>query len=442
MNRLKIIKQLSVVLFLLLGYQTLQAQQAWTLEQCIDSALVNNKKLKIDQNNIRLSEAKQKEVKSNLLPKIKGSVDYKYFFDKPTQLMPKNALNPMAPEGQFKALQFGVPHNINANLQLGMPLYNATLLSNIKMTKIASELKELQYQRTQEDVYVTVSDLYYNAQVISNQIAFMGDNIVNMDKLFKTLKLLKEQQLAMGTDVNKINLQLQQLKSKKQVLQSKYQQVLDGLKINMGVKNVDFDVVSNINYTKPLDYTNNVLTDIKIVETKQKLIDREIKTLKRGLLPSVMLYGSYGTQGYGYDETPNDFLDFYDVSFAGLKIEIPVFDISRKHKITQKKIARENVALQLDLLGVQNDIQISGAKRQVSITQQTIANTKAQIALAQSVYDNTLLQHKQDVASLNDVLMADNNLRQSQQNYLQAVISYLKADLELKKLTGNVLIKN
>jgi OMF family outer membrane factor len=432
--------KLKIILLLLFIIAINRANgQTWSLEQCIDTALVNNKKLKIDQNNIRLGEAKQKEVKSNLLPKIKGSVDYKYFFDQPTQLMPAHALNPMAPEWQFNSLQFGVPHNINANVQLGMPLYNATLLSNIKMTEIASELKELQYQRTQEEVYVTVSDLYYNAQVIRNQIVFMDANIVNTEKLLNNLKLLKEQQIATGTDVNKIDLQLQQLQSQKQVLLSKYQQVLDGLKINIGVENLKFDVISEINYSKALNYNKNTLTDIKMVETKQKLIDREIKTLKRGLLPSVMLYGSYGTTGYGYDETPNDFLDFYDVSFAGLKIEIPVFDISRKHQITQKKIERENVELQLGLLGEQNTIQIDGAKRQVSITQQTIMNTKGQISLAQSIYDNTLLQHKQEMASITDVLLADNNLRQAQQSYLAAVINYLKADLELKKLTGNLI---
>jgi hypothetical protein len=29
-----------------------------------------------------------------------------------------STFNPTAPEGQFKEAQFGVPHNINANLQL------------------------------------------------------------------------------------------------------------------------------------------------------------------------------------------------------------------------------------------------------------------------------------------------------------------------------------
>jgi outer membrane protein TolC len=35
-------------------------------------------------------------------------------------------------------------------------------------------------------------------------------------------------------------------------------------------------------------------------------------------------------------------------------------------------------------------------------------------------------------------LLADNALREAQQTYLTTVIDYLKADLELKKLTGNI----
>jgi OMF family outer membrane factor len=345
----------------------------------------------------------------------------------------------MAPEWQFNAAQFGVPHNINANVQLGMPLYNAQIYGGIKATKIASELKTLQFKKTKEGVYVTISNLYYNAQIIKNQIAFMDTNIKNSNKLLDNLKLLKEQQLATGTDVNKVDLQVKQLQTQKNLLVSKYQQIINALKINMGFDAGTMEVVSKIDYQKLPVYSKQKITDIQMAETKKKLNESEIKTLKRGRLPSVTLYGSYGQTGYGYDEKPNDFLDFYSVSFVGLKVAVPVFDISRRHKINQKKIESENTDLQLSLLGEQNDMEIESAKNQLAITQLTINNTLEQIDLAQSVYDNTVLQHKQDTASITDVLLADNNLRQAQQNYIAAVIDYLKADLELKKLTGNII---
>jgi OMF family outer membrane factor len=42
------------------------------------------------------------------------------------------------------------------------------------------------------------------------------------------------------------------------------------------------------------------------------------------------------------------------------------------------------------------------------------------------------------MASLTDILLADTALREAQQANISAIIEYLKADLELKKLTGNI----
>jgi OMF family outer membrane factor len=82
-------------------------------------------------------------------------------------------------------------------------------------------------------------------------------------------------------------------------------------------------------------------------------------------------------------------------------------------------------------------MQIDNAKRTKFTVQQTVENTLAQIKLSQTVYEQTILQQKQGTANLTDVLLADNALRETQQNYLSAIIEYLKAELELKKLTGN-----
>lgn len=83
-------------------------------------------------------------------------------------------------------------------------------------------------------------------------------------------------------------------------------------------------------------------------------------------------------------------------------------------------------------------MEIENAKRQRLIAMQTIANTENQILLAQSIYDQTLLQQKQGKATLSDILSADYALRDAQQLYLTALIDYLKADLELKKQNGNI----
>jgi len=439
MNRKKII--LSGLILLFLGFQQLQAQEVMSLQQMIEKARENNKSLKMSENEIKIASEKNKEVKSNLLPKVQATGDYKYFFDLPTQLMPAKAFNPMAPEWQFKAAQFGVPHNINANVQVMMPLFNPQLYTNIKTTKIAQELSRLKYKKNKEQIFYDISNMYYNAQIIKSQLKFLDGNIANTQKLLDNLKLLKEQGLAKGSDVNKIDLQWQQLQTQKEVAQSNYSQVLDALKFYMGMPlNKQIDVESEINVSdNSYTYDKEASLEFKMAKTKTRLIENEIKSLRRSRLPSLSLMGSYGQTGYGYDEEPHDFLDFYDVSFVGAKLNIPIFNgttISRK--VNQKKYELENSRLQQELVADKKEMEINNAKLKLAISKRNIENTKAQIALAQTIYNQTLLEQKHGVAGLTDVIMADNELRKAQQSYLQAEIDYMKADLELKKITGHI----
>ncbi|MCZ2223510.1 MAG: TolC family protein, partial [Chitinophagales bacterium] len=231
----------TLILFLLLQITNIKAQ-TYSLQQCIDTALANNKKLQISRNNQQISEQKRKEVQANLFPRIDANGEYKYYVDLPYQLMPLSTFNPLAPEGQFKEAQFGVPHNINANLQVSMPLYNPQLYTNISATKMAIEMSSLQHKKTEEEVFFEVSNLYYNAQILQNQLAFIDSNINNNNVLLKNMQLLHSQLLAKQTDVAKIELQLQQLLTQHELLLSKQEQVINALKIMMGI-----DLVSNIN---------------------------------------------------------------------------------------------------------------------------------------------------------------------------------------------------
>ena len=227
-HKLKFILLLTSIVII----QSAQAQ-VWTIQQCIDTAQVNNKSLQISRNNIQIGGQKQKEANANLIPKINANADYRYFTDQPYQLMPLSVFG--GQDEKFKEAQFGVPHNINANLQLSMPLYNPQVYGAIQTTKIASELTRLHYQKTEEQIYFEISNLYYNAQILYNQLTFIDSNSVNSQKLLENMQLLKEQLMAKGTDVSKVQLQVEQLANQKAIIRSKYEQVLNALKFAMGI---------------------------------------------------------------------------------------------------------------------------------------------------------------------------------------------------------------
>jgi len=335
-NKQMKINKIKTVIILLLIFVVItpetQAQEIWSLDKCVKTASVSNKKLKLEQNNIKIGKERKSQVKSNLLPKIKIETDYKYFIELPYQLMPMSVFG--GPEGKFKEAQFGVPHNINANLQFALPLYNPQIKSNVNTAKIGIEIAELKYQKTEEQLYFDISNLYYNAQILLSQMDFVENNIENIGKLKSNIQLLKDNQLAMGTDVDKVALQMLQLNTKKELIQSKYEQVLNAMKVMMGIStDINFSVEKNIAYNDISNFIVKPSLDVKLVETKDKLLQNQLKTLKKSQLPSVMLYGSYGAIGYGYDKSPNEFLNFYSMGFAGIKASYNLFD----GNITKKK---------------------------------------------------------------------------------------------------------
>lgn len=432
------VHKLFLLLFWLTAVLPSPQAQVWTLGQCIDTALVYNQTLQMGQNAIALSEMKQREAKAGLIPKITANADYKYFTDLPYQLMPLSVFG--GPEGQFREAQFGVPHNINANIQLAAPLYQPQLYGAIEATQIAGELSELQYEKSREQVISDISNLYYNAQIMHHQLAFIDSNLVNATRLLENMELLREQLLAKATDVSKVRLQVAQLTTQRESVNSKYEQLLNTLKFAMGLpleRAVQVDPA--IAFTDDAEYPAAPSLDVRMAGVRQRLLSSELQTLKNARLPSVLLFGSYGTAGFGYDQQPNDFLNFYPIGFAGVQVSYPLFNGT----VTQKKIEQKNLelqtnALQLNLLTDQNALQVRNATLQRAIARNAVATTEEQARLAQTIYNQTLLQQKQGAATLTDVLLADNALREAQQSYLNAVIDYLKADLELKRFSGNI----
>ncbi len=442
MKLVNIHKQFILLLFLLIGVTSSKAQ-IWTMQQCIDTAQVHNKNLQLSRNNIEIGKQKEKEAKANLIPKITANADYKYFTNLPYQLMPLSTFNPSAPEGQFKEAQFGVPHNINANIVISMPLYNAQVYGSIQSTRLAKELSELQYKKSEEQIYFEISNLYYNAQILHHQLLFIDSNLMNAKRLLETVQLLNEQLLMRGTDVSKVKLQVSQLSSQKENISYKYDQILNALKYTMGIPiNRDIAIESKIRYEKSNDYNTIPIVDINIIKKQNLILSKELSVLKKTkILPLVNIIGMYGTTGFGYDEQPNDFLKFYPIGYGGIQLSYPLFNGTlTQRKINQKKFEVRNTEIQIGLITEQNTMQVENAILQRKVAKKSIETTLEQIELAKNIYHQTLLLQKQGTVNLTDVILANNSLNEAQQIYLAAIVDYLKADLELKKLTGNISI--
>ncbi len=431
-------KQISLLLLTLLFAAKVQAQE-WTLQQSLDTAMQKNRAFQIAQNQIMASELKNHESKSQLLPKVLALADYKYSSQVPYQLLPQEAFG--GPEGVYKAIQFGVPHTIIGNLSLRMPIYDPQVMAGIQISESYQELSELQGVRTQEQVFLEVSILYYNVQILKNRFAFLQANQVNGEKLEKNVRLLFEQKLASRTDLDKVILQNQQLESQLFQLQSQYLTMLQQLKLAIGLPlDREMDVQTQVQIEESETPIPGLTSDFRIQEIREKMLGQELKAIKNSRIPSVHLMANYGTTGFGYRGAPESFLDFYPQSFIGAQVSFPIFNgMVTSKKIRQKELELENATLQKSLIADQTQVQYQAALRQQATAYKQIQTSESQIQLAESIYDKSVLLQQEGLATLTDILLADQSLRSAQQAYLDAMVEYLKATLELKKSSATLI---
>jgi OMF family outer membrane factor len=433
-----------MVLGILLVFSSFQNSyaQSWTLQQCIDSAEVHNKRIRINSLEMESSLEQERVVEGFRNPKLSLNADYKYFTNLPYQLMPLSVFG--GPEGQFKEAQFGVPHHINADLTLAIPIYNPELYGNIKTTKAATELKRIQNLKSKEEVFFEVSTVYYNAQIIAQSLDFIDSNIINASQLLKNVELLQTQELLVGTDVNRAHLKLLQLEKERESTAVKYENVMNVLKFLMGrplAENIE--IGKAINFKKIENYETETAFTVQLAEARSELLNTQINTLQKSrYLPSLNAFATYGTTGFGYNESPNRFLNFYPIGLAGIQLSMPIFNgMVTKRKVISKQLEIDASALQIELMQDQTEVNIENALKEKDNAYRSMKLVEDQLKLAELIYDQTILQHQEGIVSLTDVIMSENEVNKAQMEYLATIIEYLKADLKLKKESGNLLIK-
>jgi outer membrane protein TolC len=413
-------------------------EQTWSLNQCIDSAMVYNKTIQMARNNIQSGEAQKKEIQSNLLPKLNANADYKYYTNLPYQLMPLSVFG--GPEGQFKEAQFGVPHNINASIQFALPLYNPNIYSAIETSKIVLEIKHLEQEKTEEQIFFEVSNLYYNAQILFHQKQFVDSNLQNLQLLLQKTKILNQQGLALGTDVTRIELQCSQLQSQSTILKSKLNQIQQALKLTIGVHpETSFQIETTLTSPIQTNYTHETPIELKLLKTQEQLLQQQIKSTKKSIIPTLSIYGNYGTMGYGYNQNNNSFLNFYPIGFAGLKMNYQIFNgNANKHKINQHQFQLQNIQIQGDLIQEKRKIEIKSAFEQEQVNKQLLETAIKTIDMAKQIFTATLLGHEEGVRNYAEIIQANNTLREAQQNYISILVDTYKNQLLIKQLTGNI----
>lgn len=421
--------------------------QEMTLQECIKTGIANN--LSVANARIGIDKGKTGvwQNRSRLLPTVNGLIQMTDYLKSPVNVTTGTLLGNDFPDSPTWQTIKSMPYNANAGIQLSVPLYDQTILAATDVAKTMKEIYSLSYDKAVEDLTVQICKVYYLAQASLEQQQLTSENIVRMEALCGITEALLQQGVVMEVDLNRVRINLENLKSLHSQSQTLHKQQLNLLRFLMNMaQDTPLSVTHMDEQIEPLPTTgiSAGLPELHLTEQQKKLAEQRIKTVKAGYLPSLSLTGYVG--GLAYQEKFHRFFhtntatdNWFGNSYISVSARIPLFDANaKKTQIRQYRYDAMQAANNMEQMKKQLDEKYVNASLQLSHNLNLFHTQSKSRRQAEDVYRVTEEQYKEGVASMTALLQDEMQLRTAQTACVQALCQCRLAQLELLQLSGNL----
>jgi outer membrane protein len=454
----------SCILFLALVVSNIAiAQEAWTLQQCIDQALKNNIQIKQSSLNNDLNKVSVTQNTASMFPSINGSATQDYFFGRSIDPYTNVYTNQQIRSNSF-------------SLSGSIPLFGAfQLQNNLKESKLNYLSSQNDLKKIQNDISLNVMNLFlqvlYNEEILKITDAQMKASEVERNRMKRMFEL------GSSSKGNYLEFESQYANDELKYIQAQaeYDQSILSL-----TQLLELDSVKSFTVVKPeilvpmFDTVQMQVDDIyklalqtqpEVKSSEYKLLSSEkaVSAAKGALYPRLLLGGGISTNfstsskdvTYAdggiqktvsgitsggdtvYSYIPSVRASYYDTPFknqldnnlgktVGFTLQVPVFNgWSSRSNVARSKINLEQSKLNNELTRKSIYKSVQQAVTDVkSSYKKFVAGQRSVDALEETFNYN---QKRMDMGMINtyDYLLSKNNLLNSQASLLQSKYDYI-----------------
>jgi len=435
---------LSFAIAAVTGKAIAQTSQTLTLKTALNYALEHYTDARKAQLDLENAQYQIDEVRSRALPQVSasGQLNYNPLLQK--SVLP-GAMNPVNP-GQDMLIAFGQKWNANAGVSVSQNIFDQSVFTGLKAAKTTKEFYQLNTQLTEEQVLEQVATSYYQVFVQRQQIANVDSNISTTEKAYTIIKGLYESGLGKQIDVDRVDVQLANLKSQRQQLLNAVALYENQLKFYIGMpvtteiemEDIDKLIVEQYQLDLPDSLNTDYRTEMQLLNKQEELLGLQKESIVAEYYPTLSLAANYSYQGLS-NQFPIGTGNWFNVGTVGLNLKIPIFN----GNATRARINKANVELKKlreDRAKTRNslDLAYENAKTQIKNNIIILSNQKINVELAQKVLNNTRSNYQLGLAPLTDLLDAQNALSEAQNNHIAALLNYRLAEIQLIKSKGQL----
>ena len=442
-----------------------QQVNSFSVKQAVDYALKNSVQVRNSLLDLQIQKETNRQITSAALPQLSGSLAANYFPNVAVQSFPNFIAaatygvlqnegvkdgngNPIISPSDFGIVQaqFGTKYTASGGVDLSQLLFDGQVFIGLKARSASLQYASAQTAVTEEMIKVNVEKIYYQLVVGKQQITSIDANIGRFEKLLNDTKEIYKQGFAEKLDVDKVNVQLNNLQTEKIRTQSQLDAGNASLKFLMNMPQKESLVLTDSLTEEELkanvldnnyDYKNR--KEYQLLDITKKLGEYNIRRYRLSYLPTIALYGNY------YKNAQRNKFDFfgkgpwYTSSLIGVKISVPIFDgFSKAANLSKAKLQQEQLNNNIEQLKANIDNDVVQANLNITTALLTMDSQKKNMELAEKVYNSTKLKYEQGLGSNLEIYTAQTELKVAQNNYYGALYDAIIARIDFLKATGRL----
>jgi outer membrane protein TolC len=419
---------------------------AFSLSDAVSYAQKNNLQVKNSLLDIDIQMQTNREIASAALPTIGSNLSGTNFLTIPTSLLPGQIFGGAA--GTFIPVQFGTKFNSTYGVNFSQILFDGQVFIALQARATSLDWKRKNAALTEENIKANIYKIYYQLSASKTQLNILDANIERLQKLANDAAVMYKNGFAEKLDVDKVNVQLNNLQTEKLKANNSVTIGFMGLKMLMGMPVKDSlvltDIINESNLSTDVLYEDNfeygLRKDFQYLSTIQKLSQFNIKRYQLSFLPTITMNGAYTKNA---QRTKFDFFDsdgnWFKTSLIGLNINLPIFTgMSRMAKVNKAKLELQQVDNQMTALKNNIDNELSQAKLNYMSSVATVNFQKKNMQLAENVYSQTKKKFEAGAGSNTEISAAQADLVAAQNNFMNALYTALISKVDLLKASGKL----
>ena len=440
------------------------------LDQVVQVALANNSQLKAAFFSLLSAEEDVDVAWSSVMPSVNSSINYTRNVEIPVTFIPETFFDPQ--NGDPNVLvpaEFGTDNDWRGGISVSQNIFRGEAFVGISSAEMFRLLQREQLRATAEEVITQARQAYYGVLMAKERYRVQKATIERIEANLEENRARQKAGLLDDYDVLRLEVQLSnqrpQLKQDEFAINQAFRNLKmvmglpatfnfeisgqlrsfdiransAGMGANEGIKEVDTMTPLVLEQEKELlekNFENR--GDLRVLQARTGLKDREIMAIKSRYLPTVT--ASYNLSWTASEAgTPNFFEDNVRFQTIGVNVNLPLFEgFERNANLQKAQIQKKELREQKEQLERQALNEIDAALESIRLAYETEQARLKALEQAERGYNIARARLEKGVGSQLDVTNAEVQLRQAELNYAQMVHDYLNAKASYDQAIGKV----